>query len=125
MSRSAAAAGSLLALVAAAGPVAADATYTLRGTVVLGPTCSGPDLEGPGCSQPWVDVPLVLHDATGTRVVARQRSGAGGEFGFSLPAGRYRLSVQTDKVTRCPVLDVELLAVQGRTLRIDCDSGRR
>jgi hypothetical protein len=57
--------------------------------------------------------------------VARQRSGAGGEFGFSLPAGRYRLSVQTDKVTRCPVLDVELPAVQGRTLRIDCDSGRR
>jgi hypothetical protein len=127
VSRAAAAgaAGVVLAMLAAAGSASAGPGYTLRGTVVLGPTCSGPDLEGPGCSQPWVDVPLLLHDATGTRVVARQRSGAGGEFGFTLPAGRYRLSAQTDKVTRCPVLDVDLPAMDGRALRLDCDSGRR
>ena len=125
MSRTAAAAGVVLALGAAAGTASAGPSYTLRGTVVLGPTCSGPDLEGPGCSQPWADVPLVLHDATGTQVLARQRSGARGEFGFSLPAGRYRVSAQTDKVTRCQVLDVELPALPGRAPRIDFDTGRR
>jgi hypothetical protein len=123
--RQAAVAGVLLAASAATAAWAAGPGYALRGSVVLAPTCSGPDLERPGCSQPWVDAPLVLHDAAGTQVLARQATAAGGRFSFTLPAGRYRLSVQTDKITRCPVLDIELPAMRDRVLTIDCDTGRR
>ncbi len=122
--RRAAVAGVLLAASAASAAWAAP-SFALRGSVVLAPTCSGPDLERPGCSQAWVDAPLVLHDAAGVQVLGRQASGAGGQFRFALPAGRYRLSVQTDKITRCPVLEVELPAMHDRPQTIDCDTGRR
>ncbi len=121
----AAAVGALLAITLASAPAAAGSAYALRGSVVLAPTCSGPDLERPGCSQPWADAPLQLHDATGTRLLAKQASGTAGQFRFSLPAGRYRLSVQTDKITRCAVLEVDLPAMHDRPQTVDCDTGRR
>jgi hypothetical protein len=99
--------------------------FTVRGTVVLAPTCSGPDLEAPGCSQRYADAPLEVHDATGARLVTQLRTAADGGFSLSLPAGRYRLGVKTAKVTRCVVLDVDLPAMQGQHLKIDCDTGRR
>jgi hypothetical protein len=104
---------------------AKEPTFSLRGTVVLGPTCGGPNLEGPGCSQVFADAPLVVHDATGMHLVAQMKSGSDGRFDLNLPAGRYRLGVQTPKVTRCALLDIELPAMQGKTLTVDCDTGRR
>ncbi len=118
-------AAATLALAAAVSLPAPAVAHGVTGVVVLGPTCSGPDLDRPGCTQPWAQAPLLLHDGDGQRLVSRQASGADGRFRFELPAGRYRLSVLTDKVTRCAVLSFELPASAAGELRLDCDTGRR
>jgi len=111
--------------MAAPGAVRSAPLWELRGTVILAPTCSGPSLEAAGCSQPWGDAPVHLRNRQGRQLVAEQRTTAAGGFSFRVPAGQYQLSVQTDKVTRCTPVDVELPAMSQRAITLDCDTGRR
>lgn len=105
--------------------VRAAPLWEIRGTVILAPTCSGPSLEAKECSQPWVDAPVQLLDRQGQLVMPAQRTTATGGFSFRVPAGQYQLSVQTNKITRCTPVDIELPAMNQRAVTVDCDTGRR
>ncbi len=79
----------------ASAPASAVATGEVRGIVSAGPTCPverAPPV--PACAaRPVTGALLLIEDADG-RQVDEVRSGPGGEFGASLPAGTYRLVPQ-------------------------------
>jgi hypothetical protein len=94
----------------------------ITGTVTVGPTCSGAQLDGPGCSQPLAGARLRLTDAAGA-TVAETSADTRGQFAFDAAPGRYVVQVVTQgKLPRCPPTDA---TAGGAALRIDCDSGRR
>lgn len=104
------------------GLAAAAWAAPIAGTVVVGPTCSGAQLDGPGCSQPLAGARLRLIDAAGA-TVAETSADARGQFAFDAAPGRYVVQVVTQaKLPRCPPTDA---TAGGAALRIDCDSGRR
>lgn len=97
----------------------------LVGTVVVAPTCAGPQLPGQACSAPLAGAEVRLTDAAGS-VVAQAITDAAGRFVLSAPAGAYLLSAGgPGKIPSCPVLPVVLPQDVSQPLQLDCDSGIR
>lgn len=99
------------------------------GVVLIGPVCSGPELEGRPCpSIPWAGVRVRIspEGAPAGRHVHEFSTDAQGRFDGAMSAGRWRVEVLASKPTRCPTLMLELPRAAGAALpAIDCDSGRR
>lgn len=102
---------------------------TVLGVVLIGPSCSGPEVEGRACpSLPWVGVGvrMVPEGLPRARRMLELATDAHGHFEASLDAGRWRVEVLAAKPTRCPALVLELPRSAGAPVpTIDCDSGRR
>ena len=100
--------------------------HLVSGTVVVGPSCAGPQREGVDCQTPLTDMALRLISADG-HVVATTRTGADGHFRVYVPAGTYELQLQTPyKFMRCPRTSLVVEpGVAVPPMRIECDNGMR
>lgn len=96
----------------------------VTGTVLVGPSCAGPQREGQQCTLPLVGVEVWLTD-THQRTVASAVTDAAGRFALTASAGRYTLSAGKTKLPKCPVLEVELPLRPDTPLHVECDSGMR
>jgi hypothetical protein len=110
-------------LVAVMGVGTALAAPKLSGTISVGPTCPGPQLDSAHCSQPLPAVRLRLLN-TKEEPVAEAVSDGKGRFEFAAPPGHYSVDVLVaGKLPRCPRTTVTIPSQTA--LLIDCDSGRR
>ncbi len=97
----------------------------VKGRITLSPACGGPPREGEDCQAPYAQVEIRLLNQAGS-VVGQARTSSQGLFQIAAAAGRYRLQVMTlEKVTRCPIVPVQISANTLISVDVDCDSGMR
>ena len=99
----------------------------IRGTVLLGPTCPGPDdpnATGAPCVTPY-SAQLAFLNSEGV-VVARVTSGADGRFQLDLPAGDHTVAPQNgDPVPTAPSQPVSVEPGKYTEIQINYDTGIR
>jgi hypothetical protein len=97
----------------------------VKGRITLSPTCGGPPREGEDCQAPYAQVEIRLLNEAGS-VMGQTRTSAQGLFQIAAAAGRYRLQVMpSGKITRCPIVYVQISANTLASVDVDCDSGMR
>lgn len=109
-----------------ANAYAASATLSgVKGRITLSPTCGGPPREGEDCQAPYAQVEIRLLNEAGS-VIGQTRTSSQGLFQMAAAAGRYQLQVMpAEKITRCPLVAVQISADSWASVTLDCDSGMR
>ncbi len=97
----------------------------VKGRITLSPVCGGPPREGEDCRAPFAQVEVrLLNEAGG--VIGQTRTSSQGLFQIAAAAGRYRLQVMPlEKITRCPLVNLQISANTVASVDLDCDSGMR
>ena len=120
----------LLALLAACGPGSSvgsdDRLGTIRGEVLLAPTCPVESLQSPCPGRPLAGVPVRVVDAGG-HVRATGVSDDRGAFTIDVTAGSYLLTAVIEEDPARSVKPVRVEVRAGETVRSDVmvDSGIR
>lgn len=108
------------------GDTGGDETGTVRGTVLLGPTCPVETLTDPCSDLPLGDVRVRVLGPAGD-VVATARSDAEGAFSVRLAPGDYTVEAVIEDDPARSASPVEVTVVEGREIEITVpvDSGIR
>lgn len=115
----------LMTLCASAYAAPPTGSSGVKGRITLSPACGGPPREGEDCQAPYAQVEIRLLNEADS-VMGQTRTSAQGLFQFAAVAGRYRLQVMpAGKMTRCPIVYVQINANTVASVDVDCDSGMR
>ena len=103
-----------------------EAVGTIRGAVLLTPTCPVESIESPCPGRPLADVPVLAVDDEGN-VSARTVSGDDGGFAMDVVAGTYVLTASIQEDPARSVKPVRVDVVAGEVVQSDVvvDSGIR
>jgi hypothetical protein len=103
-----------------------EAVGTIRGAVLLAPTCPVESIESPCPGRPLADVPVLAMDDEGN-VRARTRSDDDGGFAMDVAPGTYVLTASIQEDPARSVKPVRVDVVAGEVVRSDVvvDSGIR
>lgn len=109
-------------------PAEGSAQAGIRGTVMLGPTCAGPERvpPDPDCAdKPYVTTVTVSRAGAGS-VLATAQSDSRGRFEFSLPPGEYTVTAKGgDVLPSCGTVEITVGPSGYGTADISCDTGIR